>query len=100
MAIFSINGGAGFPVAGAIPDAARSIGTSFEYLLTTAQIESNLNPAAQATTSSAKGLYQFIDQTWLVEAAREEARMSCEDLVANEPMPPLARPAAEARLVA
>ena len=66
MAIFSINGGgAGSPVAGAIRDAARSTGTSFEYLLTTAQIESNLNPAAQATTSSAKGLYQFIEQTWL-----------------------------------
>ena len=65
MAIFSINGGAGPPVAGAIRDAARSTGISFEYLLTTAQIESNLNPAAQATTSSAKGLYQFIDQTWL-----------------------------------
>ena len=43
----------------------RSTGTSFEYLLTTAQIESSLNPAAQAATSSAKGLYQFIDQTWL-----------------------------------
>ena len=42
-----------------------STGASFEYLLTTAQIESNLNPAAQAPTSSAKGLYQFIDQTWL-----------------------------------
>src|SRR5579885_3730601 len=65
MAIFSINGGAGSPVAGAIRDAARSTGASFEYLLTTAQIESNLNPAAQATTSSARGLYQFIDQTWL-----------------------------------
>lgn len=65
MAIFSINGGAAPPVAGAIRDAARSTGTSFEYLLTTAQIESNLNPAAQATTSTAKGLYQFIDQTWL-----------------------------------
>ena len=65
MAILSINGGAASPVAGAIRDAAQSTGTSFEYLLTTAQIESNLNPAAQATTSSAKGLYQFIDQTWL-----------------------------------
>src|ERR1039458_5036910 len=52
-------------IAGAIRQAARSTGISFEYLLTTAQIESNLNPAAQATTSSAKGLYQFIDQTWL-----------------------------------
>ena len=65
MAIFSINGAAASPVAGAIRDAAQTTGTSFEYLLTTAQIESNLNPAAQATTSSAKGLYQFIDQTWL-----------------------------------
>ena len=52
-------------VAGAIRDAARSTGASFEYLLTAARIESNLNPAAQATTSSATGLYQFIDQTWL-----------------------------------
>jgi len=29
------------------------------------KIESNFNPTAQASTSSAKGLYQFIDQTWL-----------------------------------
>ena len=64
MAIDSINGAAS-PIAGAIRDAARSTGASFEYLLTTAQIESNLNPAAQAATSSSKGLYQFIDQTWL-----------------------------------
>jgi hypothetical protein len=34
-------------------------------LLTTAKIESSLNPAAQAVSSTAKGLYQFIDQTWL-----------------------------------
>jgi hypothetical protein len=52
-------------VAGAIRQAASSTGASFDYLLATAQIESNFNPAAQATTSSAKGLYQFIDQTWL-----------------------------------
>src|SRR3954463_3407800 len=52
-------------IAGAIRQAASSTGTSFNYLLATAQIESNFNPAAQATTSSAKGLYQFIDQTWL-----------------------------------
>jgi Transglycosylase SLT domain len=52
-------------VAGAIRQAAQSTGISFEYLLTTAKIESNFNPSAQASTSSAKGLYQFIDQTWL-----------------------------------
>lgn len=65
MAIDSIIANASARVAGVIRDAARSTGASFEYLLTAARIESNLNPAAQASTSSAKGLYQFIDQTWL-----------------------------------
>jgi hypothetical protein len=65
MAIDSIIANASARVAGAIRDAARSTGASFEYLLTAARMESNFNPAAQATTSSGKGLYQFIDQTWL-----------------------------------
>jgi hypothetical protein len=52
-------------VTGAIRQAAQSTGISFDYLLATARIESNLNPGAQAPTSSAKGLYQFVDQTWL-----------------------------------
>jgi len=51
--------------AGAIKQAANATGTSFEYLLTTAKMESDFNPAAGASTSSARGLYQFIDQTWL-----------------------------------
>jgi hypothetical protein len=37
----------------------------FDYLLGQAQLESGLNPAARAGTSSATGLYQFIDQSWL-----------------------------------
>ena len=52
-------------VAGAIKQAASASGTSFEYLLTTAKMESDFNPTAGASTSSAHGLYQFIDQTWL-----------------------------------
>src|ERR1700712_2154869 len=52
-------------VAGAIKQAAASTGTSFEYLLATAKMESNFDPAAAAPTSSARGLFQFIDQTWL-----------------------------------
>jgi hypothetical protein len=52
-------------VAGAIKQAASSTGTSFEYLLATAKMESNFNPTAGASTSSARGLFQFIDQTWL-----------------------------------
>jgi hypothetical protein len=52
-------------VAGAIKQAANTTGTSFEYLLATAKMESNFNPGASASTSSARGLFQFIDQTWL-----------------------------------
>src|SRR5580692_8065796 len=52
-------------VANAIKQAAGSSGTSFEYLLTTAKMESDFNPTAGASTSSAHGLFQFIDQTWL-----------------------------------
>jgi hypothetical protein len=52
-------------VTGAIRDAARATGAGFEYLLNTAIRESNLNPNAKARTSSATGLFQFIDQTWL-----------------------------------
>src|SRR5262249_17662676 len=40
-------------------------GASFHYLLSTAKMESDFNPTAGASTSSAHGLYQFIEQTWL-----------------------------------
>ncbi|KAB1074218.1 lytic transglycosylase domain-containing protein [Methylobacterium planeticum] len=49
----------------AIRDGAQSTGVGFDYLLATAQRESALDPAAKAATSSATGLFQFIDQTWL-----------------------------------
>src|ERR1044072_850195 len=52
-------------VTGAIRDAARATGAGFEYLLNTALRESSLNPNAKAKNSSATGLFQFIDQTWL-----------------------------------
>jgi hypothetical protein len=52
-------------VTGAIKQAANSTGTSFEYLLATAKMESDFDPGASASTSSARGLYQFIEQTWL-----------------------------------
>src|SRR5688572_27820129 len=39
-------------------------GVDFDYLLQTAMRESNLNPKAKAQTSSATGLFQFIESTW------------------------------------
>ena len=52
-------------VSRAIESAARRTGVDFQYLLETARKESALDPQAKASTSSATGLYQFIDQTWL-----------------------------------
>lgn len=49
----------------AIAQAADRTGVDFSYLLAQAQLESGLNPQARASTSSATGLFQFIDQTWL-----------------------------------
>jgi Transglycosylase SLT domain len=65
MLVDSSNSAAGSAVAGAIREASQATGTSFNYLLATAQVESGLNPHAGAPTSSARGLFQFIDTTWL-----------------------------------
>ncbi|MCJ2134372.1 lytic transglycosylase domain-containing protein [Methylobacterium sp. J-026] len=53
------------PVVQAIRDGAMASGVGFDYLLATARRESALDPAAKAGTSSATGLFQFIEQTWL-----------------------------------
>ena len=58
-------------VTSALKTAAQATGAGFDYLLRTARRESSLNPTAQAPTSSARGLFQFIDQTWL-EVLKEE----------------------------
>jgi hypothetical protein len=65
MAVEAPSANAAPQVTGAIRQAARATGASFQYLLATAQIESKLDPSARASTSSAQGLFQFIDQTWL-----------------------------------
>lgn len=52
-------------VSGALKKASQSTGVGFDYLYRVAMRESSLNPAAKAKTSSAAGLFQFIDQTWL-----------------------------------
>jgi hypothetical protein len=55
----------GTPVEAAIANAARATSVDFNYLLAQAEVESAMNPAARAGTSSATGLYQFIESTWL-----------------------------------
>ena len=52
-------------VMGSLQRAARATGVDFGYLVKTATRESSLNPQAHARTSSAAGLFQFVEQTWL-----------------------------------
>jgi hypothetical protein len=75
MAVDSVSHNLAPSITGAIRQASQSTGISFQYLLTTAKIESNFNPSAKASTSSAKGLYQFIDQTWLGTMKQEGASL-------------------------
>lgn len=56
---------ASMPAIEAIRQGADRTGVGFDYLVRTAQRESSLDPTAKARTSSASGLFQFIEQTWL-----------------------------------
>lgn len=49
----------------AVSRAAEATGVDFSLLLETAKRESGLDKNAKAKTSSAAGLFQFIDSTWL-----------------------------------
>ena len=61
-------------VRAAIARASTATGVDFNYLLAQAKIESALDPAARARTSSAAGLYQFTAGTWLETLDRHGAR--------------------------
>jgi hypothetical protein len=63
MSIAAVNNRAG--VQTAIAAASRKTGIDFNYLLGQAQVESGMRADARAGTSSATGLYQFIEQSWL-----------------------------------
>lgn len=52
-------------IRGAIAQAARATDVDFRFLLAQAKVESGLDPTARARGSSATGLFQFIESTWL-----------------------------------
>src|SRR3954462_13255463 len=54
-------------VLASIQQASANTGMDFSYLMAQASRESSFDPTAKATTSSASGLYQFVEQTWLGE---------------------------------
>lgn len=61
------------PVRAAIAHGAARTGIAFDFLLAQAQVESGLDPTARASTSSATGLFQFIDSTWLATMQKHGA---------------------------
>ncbi len=63
------------PLAYAIDSAGAKSDVDFDYLLQTAIRESSLNPEAKAPTSSATGLFQFLDSTWLQVMKQEGPRL-------------------------
>jgi hypothetical protein len=67
------------PVVDAIRTGADRSGVGFDYLLATAQRESALQPAARARASTAAGLFQFIEQTWLGLIKSDGARAGVPD---------------------
>jgi hypothetical protein len=61
-------------VEAAIRNAADATGVDFSHLMRTARRESSLNPDAKARTSSAAGLFQFVEQTWLSTVKKHGAK--------------------------
>lgn len=61
-------------VMSALRAASASTGVSFDFLVKTAQRESNFDPNARAGTSTATGLFQFTEATWLSMLERYGAR--------------------------
>jgi hypothetical protein len=62
--------GASAPVEAALRRASSATGVDFGFLVRTARRESGFNAGARAGTSSAAGLFQFVDQTWLATLKR------------------------------
>lgn len=65
--------GAGGVVETALRRAAMATGVDFNFLVRTAERESGFNATARAGTSSAAGLFQFVEQTWLGTMKRHGA---------------------------
>jgi hypothetical protein len=61
-------------VGAAIQRAAEATGADFGFLMRTAARESGYNPGARAASSSAAGLFQFVEQTWLGALKRHGAK--------------------------
>src|SRR5256885_2671102 len=67
-------------VLASIQQASANTGMDFSYLMAQASRETSFDPTAKAPTSSASGLYQFVEQTWLAEFQQHGADYGYGDL--------------------
>ena len=65
IALTQLKAQAGAPVTQAIKRASADTGVDFSYLMRQASAESAFRTEVKAATSSATGLFQFIDSTWM-----------------------------------
>jgi len=70
-------------VLASIQQASANTGVDFSYLMAQASRESSFDPGAKASTSSATGLYQFVEQTWLGTFKEHAADYGYADLAAS-----------------
>jgi hypothetical protein len=78
----ALNNRAGSTVQNAVRMASAETGVDFAYLMEQAAVESNFDHDAQASTSSASGLYQFIESTWLSMVKDHGAKYGLEEAAA------------------
>ncbi|MCI5059991.1 MAG: transglycosylase SLT domain-containing protein [Alphaproteobacteria bacterium] len=67
-------------VMSAIEKASAKTGVSFSYLVQKAGAESGFNPGVKAKTSSATGLFQFIESTWMDMVKKHGSKYGIESL--------------------
>ncbi len=70
-------------VVSAIQTASQKTGVDFSYLIQKASTESSFRTNIQAKTSSATGLYQFIESTWLEMVKKHGAKYGLENQAAQ-----------------
>ena len=66
-------------IAFALSLASSATGADYDYLAHTAYRESRFQVNAQARTSSAQGLFQFIEETWLMTVKNDGSRFGLEE---------------------